>query len=399
MLRHLSKLIWKRKARNVMLSLEILLAFVVVFAIAALAVRGLQLYNLPIGYKIDDVWAVSMDPVSREVRFDPDTYDQIKRTLEALPEVRKVSFTNTVPYEMGTMTTDIAVPGTARRVDTNLLEVSDEFFDVLGIVPERGATFSRADAGAAATPVVINRHLARDLFGDKDPVGQIYDAAEPRASSPQPMRVVGLIEDFRKAGELAYPTNMTIMRYMAGTAPSSMHAILVKLAPGTPRGFEEILQRELKMVRKEWTFQITPLSDARKSMLRTQTTPVIVFAVIAAFLLTMVAFGLFGVLWQNTTRRIPEIGLRRAIGASAGDIYRQIIAEQFLLSTVAMGLALLLLIQLPLTGTLSDTLNWRVFGGAALLSALVIYLLSLACSIYPGWRASRLSPTEALHYE
>jgi putative ABC transport system permease protein len=40
-----------------------------------------------------------------------------------------------------------------------------------------------------------------------------------------------------------------------------------------------------------------------------------------------------------------------------------------------------------------------VFGAATLLSMSVIYLLSLLCSVYPGWRASRLSPTQALHYE
>jgi hypothetical protein len=51
----------------------------------------------------------------------------------------------------------------------------------------------------------------------------------------------------------------------------------------------------------------------------------------------MVAFGLFGVLWQNTTQRIPEIGLRRAVGASAADIYRQIVAEQLLLSSAGDG--------------------------------------------------------------
>ena len=65
--------------------------------------------------------------------------------------------------------------------------------------------------------------------------------------------------------------------------------------------------------------------------------PLIVMAVIAAFMLAMVGFGLFGVLWQNTTQRIPEIGLRRAIGASSAHIYRQIIGEQMLLSSVAMG--------------------------------------------------------------
>jgi putative ABC transport system permease protein len=113
----------------------------------------------------------------------------------------------------------------------------------------------------------------------------------------------------------------------------------------------------------------------------------------------MVAFGLFGVLWQNTTRRIPEIGLRRALGASAGSIYRQIVFEQLLLCSLAIAAALVLLVQLPLTGALGETLNWPVFAGAALLSTAIIYLLSLACSLYPGWRASRLDPAAALHYE
>jgi putative ABC transport system permease protein len=121
--------------------------------------------------------------------------------------------------------------------------------------------------------------------------------------------------------------------------------------------------------------------------------------VIAGFLLVMVGFGLFGVLWQNTTRRIPEIGLRRAVGASAGSIYRQIIGEQMMLSTFAMVVGLVLLVQLPLTGALGSYLDWRVFAGAAVLSMAVIYLISLLCALYPGWRASRLSPTEALHYE
>jgi len=62
-------------------------------------------------------------------------------------------------------------------------------------------------------------------------------------------------------------------------------------------------------------------------------------------------------------------------------------------------LGLVLLVQLPITGALGDSLNWLVFLGAAGLSMGVIYLLSLLCSLYPGWRASRLSPTEALHYE
>ena len=52
-----------------------------------------------------------------------------------------------------------------------------------------------------------------------------------------------------------------------------------------------------------------------------------------------------------------------------------------------------------LRGALGESLNWSVFAAAAGLSMAAIYLLSLLCALYPGWRASRLSPTEALHHE
>lgn len=192
---------------------------------------------------------------------------------------------------------------------------------------------------------------------------------------------------------------MMLPRWIPGVGKETANNIMLKLRPGTPRTFETRLNARLKQVRADWNYIVTPLPDGRKSMLGTQMIPLTILSVIAAFLLVMVAFGLFGVLWQNTTQRIPEIGLRRALGASAGDIYRQIVAEQMLLSSGAMAVALVLLVQLPLTGVFGENLDWTVFFMASVLSAGVICLLSLLCSLYPGWRAARLSPTQALHYE
>ena len=73
--------------------------------------------------------------------------------------------------------------------------------------------------------------------------------------------------------------------------------------------------------------------------------------------------------------------------------------EQVLLCLLPIAAALLLLVQLPITGALGENLSWGLFGGATLLSALVMVLVSVGCALYPAWRASRLSPTEALHYE
>jgi putative ABC transport system permease protein len=192
---------------------------------------------------------------------------------------------------------------------------------------------------------------------------------------------------------------MMIQRFQPDPKHPNGRTLVLRVTPGTPRSFEMALSRQLKLVRNDWSYEITPLTEMRHVQMRSQLVPMVIMAVVASFLLVMVAFGLFGVLWQNTTRRIPEIGLRRALGAKATQIYGQIIGEQLLLSSAAMLLALGLLVQLPITGALGESMNWPVFFGAAALSMGVIYLISLLCSLYPGWRASRLNPAEALHYE
>lgn len=398
MLRHLLQLTWQRKSRHLMLSLEILLAFAIVFGIAAFALRCAQLYREPLGFDGTDTWSVSMQLSDLPAEaIPPDTYDLFRRSLQDLPEVRAVGFMSFAPYTMSTWTTGFKSAQTGAHVTTDTIEASDGVADALGVHLVAGRWFDATDDGAPDTAVVLNPRAAAALFPGRPALGQRFTSAEPGAA--RTYRVVGLVDAFRNKGPLMVPTKFVIVRFAPHTTKSRVRTILLKVAPGTPRAFEANLSERLKRVRNDWSYEITPLASARATLLKEQLVPLAVVAVIAAFMLAMVAFGLFGVLWQNTTRRIPEIGLRRAIGASAGDIYRQIIAEQFLLSSGAMLIALLLLVQLPITGALGESLNWPVFGAATAVSMGVIYLLSLLCSVYPGWRASRLSPTEALHYE
>jgi putative ABC transport system permease protein len=397
MFRHLLKLTWKRKTRNLMLSLEILLAFAIVFAIAAFGVRNWQLYRMPLGFEAADVWAVTLQTGDEgKGRIDAATFDALRRGVRELPEVLQAGFVTFEPFSMSTSETTMKGPGGA-KVNAHTLAASDDLAQVLGIELVEGRWFSTLDDGAAAQPVVINRSLARALFPGKSALGQQFGDTD--RDQQRSYKVVGVVSEFRDKGELMSPVDFAFSRFAPGTGARDPRTMLLKVKPGTERSFETRLNRRLKLVRNDWSYQIAPLSALRKSALKTRLVPLIVAGVIAAFMLLMVAFGLFGALWQNTTRRIPEIGLRRAVGARAGDIYRQIVAEQLLLSSVAIALALAMLVQLPLTGVLGESLNWTVFAGATGLSMFVIYLLSLLCALYPGWRASRLNPTEALHYE
>lgn len=400
MFHHLFKLIWKRKGRNVMLSLEILMAFIIVFAIAAASTRYAQIYRMPIGFDYTDVWSIKLlPPVDVKSTFTPELYNHFKQGLEALPEVKKVSFSGSDQFTLSGMRGNVKLAGGGPNRLTDMVEVNDDFFAVMGMQPTGGRFFDQSDNGAKVQPVIINRRLARDLFGTESVVGRDFEAGNISGNGPVGFKVIGMVDDYRDGGELAPPSNVMIMRHIPYQTEMSMQNIVIKMAPGTPRAFEEKLHKQLQMVRNDWGYEITPLAALRTSAYASMMTPLTIISIIAAFLLVMVAVGLFGVLWQNTTRRIPEIGLRRALGASSGNIYRQIIAEQFLLTTGAVAVAMLLLVQLPITGALGDSLNWTVFLSATALSMGVIYLLSLLCSVYPGWRASRLSPTEALHYE
>jgi len=398
MLRHLLQLTWKRKSRNLMLSLEILLAFAIVFGIAAFALRSWQLYREPIGFDGGDAWSVTIVTGDyKDSSIPADIYNTLRRELLALPQVREVGFAKYSPYRNMNWSISFKSPQTGAEVETSILEASDGLAAAIGIPIARGRWFSALDEGAAVQPVVMNRRLAAAMFPGQDPLGRRFTHTEDGVT--RTLTVVGLVDTFRHKHPLMVPGNFAMTRFAPHAGASRVRAILLKVAPGTPRAFEIALNRQLRLVRNDWSYKIAPLAALRASQMKEQLLPLAVFATIAAFMLAMVAFGLFGVLWQNTTRRIPEIGLRRAIGARAGDIYRQIVAEQLLLSSVAIALGLALLVQLPLTRALGDFLNWEVFAEAAAVSMAVIYLLSLLCSLYPGWRASRLSPAEALHHE
>jgi putative ABC transport system permease protein len=399
MFRHLMKLTWKRKSRNLMLSLELLLAFAIVFAITAFAVRSVELYHLPIGFNPDNVWSVTIHTNKGRVPADAAVYDGFRRGLRELPEVEQVAFSSFSPFTNSTIQTAVTSPVSGKRVRTNMLEVSDDFFAATGMKLVEGRGFSAEDDGAQAVPVVINRAMAEAMFPHQSALGKQFSDTNDRDFGKDAMRIVGIVDEFRDKGELMTPVNFTLTRFVPKGDARGMEAIVVKLRPGTERAFEATLNRQLKLVRNDWSYEISPLDLLRKSRLKEQMMPLIILAVIAAFMLAMVTFGLFGVLWQNTTRRIPEIGLRRALGATSASIYRQIVTEQLLLSSVAMLVGLVLLAQLPITGVFGDSLNWKVFFSATALSMGVIYLISLLCALYPGWRASRLDPADALHYE
>jgi|GEM_PF-88418 len=419
MFMHMFKPIWKRKSRNLMLSLELLLAFLIVFAVTAFAVRYYQLYHLPVGFAHANVWSVELeipeDAANELIGKELDNakraavaqrFQDFSRALSAMPEVEGVAFADYLPYTRSRWSSEFYLPESKQAQLSNVMGVSDAFFPTLDMRILKGRWFDPRDDGTGYTAAVINSEFARHMFPNLDPLGQLISPNKPgenkaadneEEAKDKMLRVVGVFEDFRNQGEYMSPVPFTFTRF-DGDAKWLPNTILLKLKAGTPRIFEVKLNQQLKLIRSNWGYRVAPLSALRENMLSTDLIPLIVLAVIATFLLLMVAFGLFGVLWQNTTLRIPEIGLRRAVGASARWIYAQIIIEQLILTSLAITIGAVLLVQLPITGALGAQLNWTVFTLALMISMALLLLLSTMCALYPAWRASRMTPTAALRY-
>jgi putative ABC transport system permease protein len=151
-------------------------------------------------------------------------------------------------------------------------------------------------------------------------------------------------------------------------------------------------------VAPDWDFELTALEDARKDILQETWLPLLISGVVAGFLVIMVGLGLVGVLWQTVTRRTRELGLRRALGATAMAVRWQVLGELLALTTLAVVVGALIFVQLPLLHLFSQV-GFHIYLMALAIGMLVIYPFVVLCGLYPSWLATRVHPVQALQHE
>lgn len=424
MTKHLLKLVWNRKRINFLITVEIFFSFVVLFGVVLATVYYVDNYNQPLGYRYENVWRVDVETnirgenarASQTTKTNGDTppppaaetdppaaaaFRQMMAAVKEFDEVEGVATSTVTPY--GDSTESSATGDDANSIRYGVNRASDDYAQVLGLTITRGRWFGKEDDGANYQPVVINERLSRDVFGDLDPLGKELKRPNlpPKEGESQgkPMRVIGVIADFRKDGEYAGPENFLFHRQMLNREmdrqPSSL---MLKVRPGTTAEFEEKVIKRLQAVAKDGSFEIEPVAKMRETANTFRLAPLIAGGLVAGFLMLMVAMGLTGVLWQNVTQRTREIGLRRAKGATARRVHKQILAELIIIATFGLIFGVAAVVQFPLLDVIGD-ISSRVFSLSVLISLAVIYALTVICGLYPSWMATKVQPAEALHYE
>lgn len=408
MVRHLIRLVWNRRRHNWLVLLELGLAFLV--AAGALTVVSVYVSNWvrPLGFDPDDVWYLQMgygpfhqydDERKVEVMS---TMRRIESHLRGLPDVVGTSVGSNVPFTGSHWGTSVHPEGERVQVrwtiaHPNLLQTLD--LQLLG-----GRFFEEADIIEPEEdqdePCVVTANLARRLWGNEDPIGKYVPKNAPDENgevTPSTLRVVGVIQDMRIDGDHRGADYTLMEPFHYGPTGPPPHRMLVRVQPGATAELEQRLIEEAQTIAGDWSFSIRRLEDRRADMRREALLPLLFGGILVTFLLLMVALGLIGVVWQNVVRRTDEIGLRRALGATARGAMGQILGELVVLTSFAVILGTIVYVQLPLLGVFTAATGAVVVAvGAAVALTFGVVLL---CGAYPSWLASRIEPAQALMYE
>lgn len=399
MIMHAFKMMWNRKRRSLLLTIEIFFCFLVLFVVAGLAIANTFKYLDPLGFEYDNVWlmtigwrAVESDKLPAEMRA---TFEQIKREMLAQPQIKSVSMAmGCLPYGGATWSTSFK--NDEKEYHVNFCLVDDDFGRVLGMKPLEGRWFDESDNASSRAPVVLNGQAAEELTGDESAVGKILDKG---TDNPEEQIVTGVIGNYRFKGEFNNHDPLYFERLIyTDSLKWWPEAAIFSVTDDADVQFEQYLLKHLSAASGGMDLQIETLSGRHDAHIKDMILGLGTVAIVAGFLVFNVALGLFGVLWYSISRRRSEIGLRRAIGADARRISVQIILEATALATFAIIIGVLFAAQVPLLGLDADVPD-GIHVIAMVVAAGLIYLLVAICALYPSRLASRIQPAEALHDE
>jgi putative ABC transport system permease protein len=348
-------------------------------------------YFNSVNYSYRNIYHFSVNGSDMPGNQFEETLRRMRNELSGWPEVETIALTtNTVPFlEAGNRDERVQYQGFVSRAQR--WEVDENFCRLLKLPLLSGKWFSGQEVASLQVPIVITKAMSEEYFVNKNPLGNLIQINEKQ------YKVVGVVDNFN-VGKWTYSQSGYFLPADLSSNLQVPHHFLVKFKKEIhaheyeklSKFFSHIQKNERLTVGQGATLQQYNTLEKRSAVL-----PVTLISVVCGFLIINVIIGLFGILWQSIRYRRAEFGLRRAIGAEAGDIYLQILGEVLILATFGIIPSAIIAFHFPLLHFLGFEMQHSVY--VMLCSALLIYVLVGLCALYPSKLAASIAPAEALH--
>ena len=391
---------------------EIALAVVLLVSAGMLGHTLLALSSLDPGLNVHNVMAAhfALSPSSlkspEHIRAAwKDVVDRARR----VPGVESVALADIIPMREGENSLDYwtaATPPPPNQVPFALAScVTPDYLQVMGISLREGRFFNEDDRIGSQPVVVIDENLAQHAFGSKRVVGkQIWIPA----MGTGPFQIVGVVGHVRHWG-LASDDQSRVrdqMYYPFAQVPdhllhffSSLMSVAVRTKI-SPLDVVQPLRQELRGAAGDQAlYEVRTLEQLVSASLARQRFLLLLFGIFAGLALLLACIGIYGVLAYLTSQRVPEIGVRMTLGATAQDVLRLILGQSLVMIFVgvAVGIVAALAAGRILNRLVEGMRPADVSTFAITIPVLVI--AALFASFVPARRASRIDPVTALRQQ
>jgi putative ABC transport system permease protein len=285
--------------------------------------------------------------------------------------------------------------------------ITPEYFEARNWSAATGRQFEPADIAGSGKVALLGETVARNLFGDADPVGQVIRIRKV------PFVVIGTLQrkgqnlqGFDQDDIVLMPISTARNRLLGGSPKQrNTHWVAVKLRDG--EDMTEAVEQIRELLRQRHRLQpgqgddftVRNLSEVHNAHEESSRIMTLLLAAVASVSLLVGGIGIMNIMLVSVTERTREIGLRMAVGARARDILAQFLVEAVTLALIGglLGIAL----GIACSFGIAQLADWRVElrPDSVVLAVGFSVAVGVFFGFYPARKASRLLPIEALRYE
>lgn len=314
------------------------------------------------------------------------------RTLQSMPGVKNAAATYFFPWQGGGSSGVWKTAGFNGKFQAQLYATTPELFDTLGVKIVAGRNFvptdTPVDPNTPTKVTIISSALAKKVWGNANPLGKVIESGDGTRSRT----VIGVIDNFYNPyawniGELVLFTPGRAW----GTGGSSY---LIRVEPGAMKSVAAAVEPRLIKVNGNRAFRTFTVAETKRAFFNNSRIAITGMTALIIALVVITSLGIVGVTSMTVAERTKQIGTRRALGATRGDILRYFLAENWLATTagLVLGVAGAYALNIYLLSHVSDVkMPWQLVAAGMLL----LWINGLASTIPPALRATMVPPSIA----
>jgi putative ABC transport system permease protein len=392
----------RRRVQRVLVVSQISLALMLLVGAAILVGNFLRLQSADLGFRAEDLLTLRLN-------LDGSAYDTpearaglvtgIRREVLQVPGALDAGVTTVNPICCGEWGArilpegvELASPGASFTVNHRF--ISAGLIEAMRIPLVRGRRFGPRDDALGPRVILVDERLANRFWPGQDPIGRRVRPASASESDPW-LEVVGVVGSVRDAGDFDLTWYMPYLQDPVGRSTNNLH-VMVR-TDGPAADMAPVVREAIGRAAPDLAvYDVRPMDRLYGEVIAGERLSAIVAALFAAFGLSLVALGIYGLMAYLVRDRVREIGMRVALGAGPADVRRLILQHTggLLLAGVLIGLAFAAAVQGLMRRFLPDSGSIGLGGLAAV--TMLVSAIALLGSYLPARQAARLEPIDAL---